>query len=246
MEADSDTLPETGARPRGRPRRLTLEQVLDAAIAMGPHELTIAGIARRLGVAKAVLYTYVGSRAELVKLAKARAGQQRRLPVERGQPWAIVALEYGRSLFDVMTMEGQLLEAWIDGEQPPMVELDAAENWLEAMTSRGLDLDQAHQLLRVVTYLVVGAAANYKHEAALKRDNSRRSVAARKAVLARRAGEVPLLRKSLDAFAFEMTSDTWEQALFLLLSGVAHEPALFASSGQPNFSSLPPWPQTGS
>ena len=40
----------------GRPRRLKLDDVLEAALAIGAHKLTMAALSERLGVAKAVLY----------------------------------------------------------------------------------------------------------------------------------------------------------------------------------------------
>ena len=69
--------PQNGrAKTAGRPRRLTTEQVLETAIAIGLEGLTMSAVARRLGVSITVLYGYVSSREELVRLAASYALEQ--------------------------------------------------------------------------------------------------------------------------------------------------------------------------
>jgi AcrR family transcriptional regulator len=58
------------ATKRGRPRRLTVERILLAAIQVvesgGAKALTMEGVARRLGVGTMTLYGYVDSREDLI------------------------------------------------------------------------------------------------------------------------------------------------------------------------------------
>ena len=204
----------------GRPRRLKLDDVLEAALAIGAHKLTMAAVAERLGVAKAVLYGYVRSREELVQLAVARATRKKQFPSDNGQSWGLLILQYGRALFEVLTMDGQLLESWLSGGQAPAVEISSTEVWLGAMTARGFTGEEAMQLLRAVTHVVMGAAASYKHEAAMRASGAPRSVAARRALLAHPAEETPLLREVREVFEREVTPENWEYALYLLLQGV--------------------------
>ncbi len=64
---------KTSALPRGRPRRLTLARVLDAAIRVvssrGVKAMTMEAVARELGVGTMTLYGYVDSRDDLIDRA---------------------------------------------------------------------------------------------------------------------------------------------------------------------------------
>lgn len=221
MRAGSTTgAAPTPPRPGGRPRRLQLDQVLEAALALGLEKLTMSAVAENLGVAKAVLYGYVGSRDELIHLASTHALRQHRFPIDSGQPWSVWILEYARALFEIMTMDGQILESWLGGVHSPMLEVDAAEMWLRALTRRGFSGEEALQLRRTVSYLVFGAAASMKHNHALRAKGQPRPVSTKRAVLGRPEDDVILLRQFVDVFAREVTEDSWEFALFLLLQGV--------------------------
>jgi len=227
MEDDLRTMTATEASSRtpparrGRPRRLELAQVIEAALAVGVRQLTMAAVAERLGVGKAVLYGYVGSRDELVQLATAHAASRHRFPTDEGQPWTLWVLEYARALFEAMTMEGDLFEAWLTARQSPMVEVDAAEMWLQVLTRRGFSGEAALQLRRAVSHLVIGAAAGMKHDRALLQKGRPRPSSAKQAVLSRPPEETALLRQFVDVFAREVDERSWEFALFLLLRGVA-------------------------
>jgi len=204
----------------GRPRRLQLIQVIDAALAIGLEGLTMAAVAQRLGVAKAVLYGYVGSRDELVRLSTAHASQQHRFPTDTGQSWSMWILEYSRALFELLSMDGQLFESWFSGSQSTKVEVDAAEMWLRVLTRCGFSGTEALQLRSAVSQLVIGAAVSMKHDRVLKKKGKPRSMRAKKAVLGRPPHETALLRQFVDVFAREVTEDNWEHGLYLLLRGV--------------------------
>jgi len=232
MEAGAVAQGKAQLSRRGRPRRLTLDQLIEAALAVGLHQLTMAAVADRLGVGKAVLYGYVGSRDELVQLAAAHAAAQHPFPEDRGQPWPQWILEYARALFEVMTMKGELLESWLTGGQSPVVEVDAAEMWLRVLTSRGFSGEEALQLRRAVSHLVIGAASSAKHDRSLRDGGRPRRISARQAVLSRPPEETLLLRQFVDVFAREVSAQNWEFALFLLLKGaIAERAALGLSDG---------------
>lgn len=52
---------------RGRPPRISLEQIIDAGVEIGLNDLTLAAVANALDVHPAALYRYVDGRAELVQ-----------------------------------------------------------------------------------------------------------------------------------------------------------------------------------
>ena len=208
------------ALPRGRPRKLELGQVIDAALAVGLHQLTMAAVAEKLGVAKAVLYGYVKDRDELVRIASAKASRRLRNPEDNGQHWCSWILEDARALYEVLTMDGELLETWINGVQSPTLEVDSGESWLQAMTKRGFTGEEALQLRRIVAHLVIGAAAASKRDRTLRREGRSRSNIIKKSVLSRSPDEAVLLRQFIDVFGREVTETNWEYGLYILLHGV--------------------------
>lgn len=206
---------------RGRPRRLTIHQILDAAAAIGLDRLTMGGVAERLGVAKPVLYNYVSSRSELVELAAVRLLQQQRSPEDCGQSWSRYILEYARVQFEHLVVEGQLLESFLRGGYRPVVEIDDAEEWLRALTTRGFSGSEALHMRRAVNHVIVGGAAHYRHAQALRAAGLPRTESASEAVMCRPPEDVPLLREFVDVFALEPTLESWEYTLLVLLQGFA-------------------------
>jgi len=75
---------------RGPKQRLTLDQVVEAGMAvaaeLGVDKLSMRNVAGRLGVGAMSLYTYVPGREELFELMIDRAWATRRLP-DREAPW---------------------------------------------------------------------------------------------------------------------------------------------------------------
>jgi TetR/AcrR family tetracycline transcriptional repressor len=57
------------SRPRGRPPKITREEVIGAAIDLGLDTFTMHGVAARLGVAPPTLYSHVRDRHDLVEMA---------------------------------------------------------------------------------------------------------------------------------------------------------------------------------
>lgn len=221
MDARLKTKDAAKALPRGRPRKLQLNQVIDAALAVGLHKLTMAAVAEKLGVAKAVLYGYVKDRDELVRVASAHASRRLRNPQDNGQHWCSWILEDARALYEVLTMDGELLETWINGVQSPNLEIDSGESWLQAMTKRGFTGEEALQLRRIVAHIVIGAAAASKRDRTLRREGRSRLSALKKSVLSRSPEETVLLRQFIEVFGREVKEDNWEYGLYILLHGVS-------------------------
>jgi AcrR family transcriptional regulator len=73
--------------PRGRPQTITRERLVEAAIEMGLVNLTLAGIARRLGITVQSIYNYVKDRDELVKLTADVLAERFPMPEDANEEW---------------------------------------------------------------------------------------------------------------------------------------------------------------
>jgi len=207
-------------RRAGRPRRLTLDQILDAGLAIGlDNNLTMAAVAERLGVSATVLYGYVSGREELIRFASARAAQDHDFPEDVGQFWAIYAAQHARALFDLMIGPGGLLHQYLTGNMGPEGDLDRTEIWLSAMVRRGFSADEGLALLDQVGIIVLGGAAVHLNAVSMKINGASYDQVARRALDVRAPGEYPLLRSQIDAFANR--AGVWRMTLVRNLEALA-------------------------
>jgi AcrR family transcriptional regulator len=206
--SDPDSRPIV-RRSAGRPRRLTLAQILDAAIATGLDDLTMKAVAERLGVQVAVLYSYVSGREELVRLAAQRASGEAHFPIDRGQDWRA---------FDG---DAQLIPIILAGNLSPSVKTDSAEQWVVAMRKRGIDATTALEMLRALDVIAMGAALLATHARAVGRDGRAYCEHVRDAVAVREAADLPMLKMNAEVYAATAAPERWRVGLDMLIEGMA-------------------------
>lgn len=160
------TAHDSVARLVGRPRRLTLERLLDAAIEGGLQDLNMKELAARLGVGIATLYRYVENRETLIRLATGRQAS-RHVPPDEGQAWEVLARDYADALLDGLGTNPHLVTGFIEAQWGIAVELEFVDAFLGAMTARGFAPADALILYRQIGHIAIGAAAVKGHFAAL-------------------------------------------------------------------------------
>ena len=212
--------PATGAGRKviGRPRRLTLVQIVEAAQAVGLENLTMRAVANRLGVSTAVLYGYIAGRDELVSLAAARITDEVLVIHDTGQHWSVYTAQTARMLYKVLTGPGQLVSHYLSGALGPEVEIDRAEAWLEKLTACGFSAEHASLIHRQVGEIVIGGAVTVLHLRALdlrERPFSPTAITA----IDKRSNDNPLLASVRHTFA--QRKQVWQSTLLTLLEGLA-------------------------
>lgn len=205
-------------RSVGRPRRLTLSQILDAAIDMGLDGLRIAAIAQRLGVRPAVLYTYVSGRTELVRMAAQRASGSATFPNDCGQSWRDYALQYAEAQFHLVD-DGQLVSTLLHGQMSPGTKLDSAEQWVQFMVRRGFAVIDALDLLRSIDAIVLGGALLSAYARAIGGTETGYHDVLLGAVAQRSLEDLPLLGTHAEAYAAS-AANGWRTALATMLDAV--------------------------
>jgi AcrR family transcriptional regulator len=218
--SDPDSRPIV-RRSAGRPRRLTLAQILDAAIATGLDDLTMKAVAERLGVQVAVLYSYVSGREELVRLAAQRASGEAHFPIDRGQDWRAFAREYAEATFGLLDGDAQLIPIILAGNLSPSVKTDSAEQWVVAMRKRGIDATTALEMLRALDVIAMGAALLATHARAVGRDGRAYCEHVRDAVAVREAADLPMLKMNAEVYAATAAPERWRVGLDMLIEGMA-------------------------
>ncbi|ACQ82126.1 transcriptional regulator, TetR family [Beutenbergia cavernae DSM 12333] len=148
-------------RSRGRRPRLSLDEVVEAGIAVaredGLDALSMRRVAQRLDVGAMSLYTYVPGRTELVDLMIDRAYAGLDLPAA-GEPWRTGLQRYARAFWDLFHAHPWLLQAnlWRAPLAPHV--LDAQEAGLRTIIDTGLPPERVVDLIGMVDNYVRGLA----------------------------------------------------------------------------------------
>ncbi|WP_157219637.1 TetR/AcrR family transcriptional regulator [Flavisphingomonas formosensis] len=196
----------------GRPRRLTLDGLLDTAIEMGLADLNMKDLAARLGVGIATLYRYVANRDELIRLASGRQAY-RQTPADTGQPLAELVRDYAASLYSSIGANPHLVIGFIEARLGIAAEIEFLENYLAAMRARGYGIAAAMDLYRSLGMIVLGAAAARAHFSALSAQGTDQATELDRAFAVWEPDELPNLREAASYYADADAICDWRTVL---------------------------------
>lgn len=158
--------PPEPARTAGRPRRLTLEAIVDAACELGVANLDMGMVAERLNAGVATLYGYVRGRQHLLELVAERLASESELK-DRGQSWQDVLREHAAVTYALFQSQPQLITNLMGRQSQP----DAAKYWQslsELLKARGMTMQEAIDSYVEVNQVVIGAAVCRMRRTALE------------------------------------------------------------------------------
>lgn len=204
------------ARAVGRPRRLTLDRLLDTAIELGLADLNMKDLAASLDVGIATLYRYVRNRDELVRLAAGRRAI-RAMPADVGQAWQDIVRDYAASLFSSVGHEPALLIGFLEARWGTAVELEFVDGFLGALQARGFAASEALWLYRSMAKIVLGAAVAAGHFAALAARGTSQARELATALDTWDADELTQLRQASADYADEAAAADWRDLLDVVM-----------------------------
>lgn len=139
-------------------RRLTLERILEATLALGIDVASTSAVARALGVEQPALYRYVRSKAELVDLACAHAlaDLDGWTPAARAED---AVHGFQAALWERLAAVDGLARVLSGSTTLPTPLQAAAERLVAAVSAAGLSLREAVLVVDGVTHLTVHAQA---------------------------------------------------------------------------------------
>lgn len=156
MELDRTKAAPATKRRVGRPRRLNLDAIVNAACEIGIDKLEMGLVADRLHTGVATLYGYVRGREHLLELVVERlAGQA--MVRDRGQSWQDLLREQASVTFALFEKLPYLITNLID-TTPDAREGQYVQNFLAMLEKRGLSRSVAADLYIEVNQVVIGAA----------------------------------------------------------------------------------------
>ena len=219
--ADTPSQAPSAAPRVGRPPRVNLQRIVDAALEIGLDRVSLPMVADKLGVGSSTLYRHVRNRDELLRLATVKVALERRLPSAPQTHWSALAMRYAQSLFDSLSREPLVIQELMRGRLGPDVEVDYLEPFLLAMSQHGFTPAEGLHLFRAIGMVTVGAAVGATAVQARVAAGDKDGADAFARVLAERApSELPLIRAAL-AERVDLVGNQWPGLLHLLLAGIA-------------------------
>ncbi len=204
----------------GRPPRVTVQEIVAAALEIGLDKVTLKQIADRLGVAQATLYRHVNNRDELLRLAAFQLTLQRQLPNAANAHWSDLAVRYAESLYEAFISEPQLINQLLKGELGPHAEVDVLEPFLNAICQHGFNELEGVQLFHSIGMITIGAACGAIGLKASKAAGKSWSESMRRTLAERDQAELTQIRRVLPA-TLNIDPIPWLPSLHALLTGIA-------------------------
>ncbi|PTD21220.1 TetR/AcrR family transcriptional regulator [Sphingomonas fennica] len=212
----------TPRRSIGRPRLLTRDMVIDAAIDIGLAAISMKRLAEHLGVGTATLYQYVGSRDELLKLAAARQVSSLDMDEASDLHWSKYIAAFAHAIQDQLVRYPQIIVQFIDAGLGPEVELEVAERFLQGMVTRGFTSEKALEIQSHIGALAIAGAVAICRERA-SRARGRSSTARVQAALTHYAPEeLPLIRAQAQHYSTD-TETIIDRLIVPLIEKIARE-----------------------
>lgn len=152
----AESAPGRAKRSVGRPRRLTLAAIVDAACDIGLDRLEMALVAERLNTGVATLYSYVRGREHLLQLVAERLTGRYKVE-DRGQDWQQMLRDHAAMAAAVFAAMPHLIGNLLTSEGDVQAHI-YSRRILTMLESRGFSVEAAVAIYIEVTQLVIGAA----------------------------------------------------------------------------------------
>ncbi len=185
----------------GRPRVLTREQVVEAALRLGLEDFTMKRVAADLGVSIATLYQYVTDRDELLRLAVSRQMASLPFPADDGQHWSVFLREYARGIVEMLASDPHVLVRLIMSGSGMETELQLVETFLGFMKKRGFSEVDGMRIMHQATGAAFATAVFYHRDRMRAHRSGSLPKAAQEALIHYPDNALPLVRRAFDIYA---------------------------------------------
>lgn len=148
-------------RRRGRPRQISRDQIVAAAVSIGTDDLRMSDVARALDVGAAALYNHVRDRDELLALVAARIMDETEFDDFEPGPhatWQEWITAFAHAVRAAVLAHPQLLRYVRLTSAPTALRLDRVEHLATVMDAAGFGVDDVQHCVQHVYTLALGEA----------------------------------------------------------------------------------------
>ena len=200
---------------------MTEQMVVDAAIAVGVNDFTIADIADRLGTGMSAIYRVFPTREMIVHQAMAFLITRYEQPADHGQPWWDYVEEYAAYLFAILTEHRIRTIHFLEGGVSVRTQFEARVNNMQSLLNRGFSADEAFEVLQGMTVIVGGAAVMQMHLDLARENGSNHRLESIKMKADPAWSGQPRICELIDIFAQEERHTEWKSILRMYIRGIA-------------------------
>lgn len=184
----------------GRPRLLTHDEILGAAVKLGLEGLTMKRLATELNVGTATLYQYFDSRKVLMRAAAVHSLSDVDLPEDRAQHWSVLAREYVESFQTLLAENPSLINSYQNTDYGFEVRFQLIEVFLQSMTLRGFSPEKAMELFNVIGMAAFAGAIEITRQREFEFQDETMEVVARRQFNRLDVKDYPLMSQALSVF----------------------------------------------
>ncbi|MES2536455.1 MAG: TetR/AcrR family transcriptional regulator C-terminal domain-containing protein [Pseudomonadota bacterium] len=210
-------------RSVGRPRQVSLDQILDAAAIIGLEKLTLLAVADALGVTPPALYRHVSGREDLISKFVGYITERFPVPAYEGEGWSNWATRFAGALRDMYSAVPGLADYTIRRTHTAHSVLIRHEMSIQAARQSGFDELGALYATRAIVEFVAGwVAQSQRRESAEREGAIHPDVEFRQVVIKETGNQYPNLKDSLQAASKLQPSHRFDFTLRALIFGLAN------------------------
>lgn len=197
----------------GRPRLLTHEEILDAAVALGLEKLTMKKLATHLNVGTATLYQYFDSRKLLMRAAAVHSLSDVPFPKDMGQSWSDLSREYVESLRTLLAENPSFIYSHQHSDYGFEVHFRLIEPFLMSMKTRGFTPREGMRIFNIIGMAAFAGAIETVRQREFEFKDETMAKVAKRQFRRLPPSEFPLLKEAFDTY-----TQSPEEKVDLLLS----------------------------
>ena len=205
-------------RNRGRPAKISREQIVAAARSVASRDLTMQAVADALGVSRKALHYYVGDRQGLLSLVVADRFESEltRVELPAHDEWQSVLRSYAHAFRDGLIQVGVTLDHTPLRGAGAAAALTLAEHVIDVLLEAGFDPDYARKGLTALANIAQSSSQSAVQMSTGRHDYGAETVAA---LASADDDEYPSLRQALTG-APSSEADQFEFELNLAIGGL--------------------------
>lgn len=184
----------------GRPRLLTHDEILDAAVELGLETLTMKKLSTHLNVGTATLYQYFDSRKTLMRAAAVHALSDVPLPEDEGQHWSVLARDYVIAVQTLLSENPSFIHSNQHTAYGFEVHFKLIERFLEALSRRGFTPSEGMKVFNVVAMTAFAGAVEIVRQHEFELEDEIMPAVARRQFDRLNTQEFPLMTEVMETF----------------------------------------------